>query len=208
MVNSLPLQKTAPIVVHRTAELVQSRERVGLLASVSSKEEADYARDWLTVVQRAQDELTAERESRTRPHLDELKTIRDEYRTADELCDAMIAHLKHLLGHYELACRQLQQEAFARAARAHEVGDHIEARVEIATSNALAQSGKPEGVTVREVWRAEIVDASAVPREWCCPDEKRIAAVARAVKGNDNPPPIPGVRYVKEAAVSNRRKGK
>ncbi len=190
-----------------TAELTQAREHVTVLTAIASAEQAEYVRNWLTAVQTSQDNLTLDREARTRPHLDELKTIRDEYRTADELCTAMIAHLKKLLGDYELASRQLQQEAFARAATAHEQGDHIVARAEVATSNELARAGKPAGVSVREVWRAEVVDAAAVPREWCVPDEKRIAAMARAVKGNDNPVQIPGVRYIKEAAVSNRRKG-
>lgn len=35
-------------------------------------------------------------------------------------------------------------------------------------------------VTYRKVIRGEVVDAAAIPREWCCPDEKKLGAAARA----------------------------
>jgi len=35
-------------------------------------------------------------------------------------------------------------------------------------------------VTYRKVIRGEVIDADAIPREWCCPDEKKLGAAARA----------------------------
>jgi hypothetical protein len=56
-------------------------------------------------------------------------------------------------------------------------------------------------VTYRKQFHFEITDASAVPREWCIPDEKKIGAAARAeVIGPNNP--LPGVRvWVTEEAT-------
>lgn len=195
----------AIVVADKTVELTYAQQRVSMILAVESPEQAQYVRDWLTAVQTEADAIAAAREERLRPLLDETKAVRDEYRTAVDLCDAMVKHLKQLLGNYELANRQLQQEAFARAAAAHETGNHIEARAEVAASNELARNVKPEGVSVREVWTAEVIDAALVPREWCTPDEKRISAMARAVKGNGTPMVIPGVRYVKTTQVANRR---
>ncbi len=199
---------TNAIILATPEQIEQTRAVVSTLPPVISDDaSAQLTRNWLTCCQTELANRTADRQERSRPHLDALETIRAEYRAEDNWLDATITLLKSRLGHYELACQQLQREAFARAAQAHEAGDHIAARVEIATSNELARSGAPPGVSVREVWRAEIVDASLVPREWCAPDEKRINAVAKATAANDNPPPIAGVRYVKGAIVANKRKG-
>jgi len=54
-----------------------------------------------------------------------------------------------------------------------------------------ARIEKTEGEYMVEVWRWEIVDAAAIPREYLVPDEKRIAGVVRVLKGETR---IPGVR--------------
>jgi len=56
-----------------------------------------------------------------------------------------------------------------------------------------------EGRTMR--WKARILDATKVPREWCIPDEKAIQAHARATKGRV---PIAGVEFYSERDYSVR----
>lgn len=57
-------------------------------------------------------------------------------------------------------------------------------------------------VTYRKQVHCEIVDAAAVPREWCLPDEKRIGAAARAgVFTPDNAPAGVRVWVTEEATV-------
>ena len=55
---------------------------------------------------------------------------------------------------------------------------------------------KLDGVGVKLVWRAEVVDVDAVPREWCVPDERALSQHAAAAPGRANTPPAPiaGVR--------------
>ena len=58
-----------------------------------------------------------------------------------------------------------------------------------------ARIEKTEGEYMVEVWRWEIVDAAAIPREYLVPDEKRIAGVVRVMKGETR---IPGVKVWSE----------
>jgi len=54
---------------------------------------------------------------------------------------------------------------------------------------------KTEGEYTVEVWKWEVVDAAAIPREYLVPDEKRIAGVVRVMKGETR---IPGVKVWSE----------
>jgi len=55
--------------------------------------------------------------------------------------------------------------------------------------------------TARTVWRFEIEDATAVPREFCTPDERKIR---EHVQRNKDAAGIPGVRVWEELAVQAR----
>lgn len=55
--------------------------------------------------------------------------------------------------------------------------------------------------TARTVWRFEIEDATAVPREFCCPDERKIR---EHVNRNKDAAGIQGVRIWEELAVQAR----
>ncbi len=58
---------------------------------------------------------------------------------------------------------------------------------------------KVEGVTFREIWRFEITDEKALPREYLTPDLKKIGGYVSAMKGESN---IPGVRVWAEKVVA------
>jgi hypothetical protein len=62
---------------------------------------------------------------------------------------------------------------------------------------------KVAGVSMREVWKFEVTDPSAVPREFCTVDETKIRKVVQALKGDAK---IAGVRvYVGQADRVERR---
>lgn len=67
---------------------------------------------------------------------------------------------------------------------------------------ALADAGekpKTEGISQRVNYKYEIVDINQVPREYMIPDEKKIAGVVRATRGEIN---IPGIRcYIESSLV-------
>jgi hypothetical protein len=58
-----------------------------------------------------------------------------------------------------------------------------------------------EGTGFRELWKFEIVDAKALPREYLKPDEVSLGQVVRATKGKLQ---IPGIRIWSEKIVQGR----
>ena len=58
---------------------------------------------------------------------------------------------------------------------------------------------KVAGISTREVWKFEIVDANAIPREYLVVDEARIRKVVQALKGDAK---IPGVRAYAERQLA------
>lgn len=60
---------------------------------------------------------------------------------------------------------------------------------------------KVAGISMRETWKFEIVDESAIPREYMTPDTKAIDNHARSMKSKAG---IPGVRFYPEKSVSAR----
>ena len=63
------------------------------------------------------------------------------------------------------------------------------------------QTVKQEGMGVRTVWKAKIVDPAAVPREYCSPNIELISSIAKSTKGTLK---ISGVEFYEESVVSMR----
>ena len=176
--------------------------------AVTDQQSAQVAADWLGDIQSELKAIKEMKDSALRPMRESERQIRDWFRPIEEALTQAVDAVKAKIGEYELANRQLQREAFERAADKHEAGDHIAARAEIQVANAHASNRKPSGASTREVWEAEVIDAAAVPREWCVPDDRRIAALARATPADTEPVQIPGVRYVRKAVVVGRPRRK
>lgn len=62
----------------------------------------------------------------------------------------------------------------------------------------LQGAPKMDGVQFRDNWKAEVMDPMAIPREYLIPDEKKLSAVAKALKGDAK---VPGVRFWCEKVV-------
>lgn len=105
----------------------------------------------------------------------------------------------------EEAARKQREKLEAQAAKAAAAGkiekaEELEQRAACVVAPVIQREPpKVTGVATREVWRFEIVDASQVPREYTMPDEKKIGAVVRALKGDTN---IPGVRVWAEKSLA------
>lgn len=89
-------------------------------------------------------------------------------------------------------------EAEAKAAFEAQAEAVAAAPMEIAPDTADTRKTM---TTARTVWRFEIEDATAVPREFCCPDERKIR---EHVQRNKEAAGIPGVRVWEELAVQAR----
>ena len=71
----------------------------------------------------------------------------------------------------------------------------------VVTPNIPVSKPKVDGLVTRDDWKFEVVDPSALPREYLMPDERKIAKVVRAMKGDTK---IPGVRVWKKVISYSR----
>jgi hypothetical protein len=97
------------------------------------------------------------------------------------------------------------QEAEARAKAAKDEKERQAAQAEtdkiiaqaadeekkIVLASFVPEAPKTNGLAMRENWDFEIVDETAIPREFMCPDELKIRKVVKAMKEKTN---IPGIR--------------
>lgn len=171
---------------------------------VTDQPTAQHAADFLGDLQDELKAIETMKQDALKPLRASEQTIRGWFRPVESLLGETIALVKSKLGRYELDSRDAQRAAFAAASQAHAAGDHIEARALVEVSNDLATKRKAKGASAREVWEAQIVDAAAVPREWCVPDVKRIEAMARTTPAASEPTPIPGVTYARTVVVVGR----
>src|SRR5690606_39204937 len=76
--------------------------------------------------------------------------------------------LKSKIAEYERKKREANMEALKVAATDRQAFQKME----------LVSTGAPKGVSIREVWKFEVTDPDAVPRQFCSPDTRKIGAVA------------------------------
>jgi len=69
------------------------------------------------------------------------------------------------------------------------------------SDGVIAPLGKMRGVGESEIWKFEITDAAAIPREFLMPDEKKITGVVKAMRGETK---IPGIRIYPEIKLIKR----
>lgn len=105
--------------------------------------------------------------------------------------------------------KQAQLEAEGKleeARKAQEKADQraLEAEmIQVAEVPVIAVSVEtPKGVSYSELWSAEVVDISLVPREYMIPNQQALDKVAQATKGAIQ---IPGVKITSRKVVSSRR---
>ena len=189
MINLADAQRSE-IVAH--AE--QARDALKLIAdlSVSNSSERDFAADLLLDVKRELWEIESRRRRITDPLNSALREVNDLFRPARDALDRCERVLKEKIAGFLQIQARINAEAVAAAAAA---ADGEEASRELARVEAPAM---PTGMSVRKVWKFEIVDEDLVPREFCSPDPRKIGA--------SNTREISGVRFFQEDIVAARRK--
>lgn len=101
-------------------------------------------------------------------------------------------------------------EAAKLAAQAAKVEEKAAVRAEVMEQRTAAvvapvihrEPPKVTGVSAREVWKFEVTDATAVPREYMVPDETKIRKVVNALKGDTQ---IAGVKVWAEKSLAAGR---
>ncbi len=107
--------------------------------------------------------------------------------------------------------KEAEEKAALEAAALNAIAKGDEARaVELVTKAEEVRHAVPvlapvapiaQGASFREIWKFEITDAKALPREYLIPDETRIGQVVRALKKDCS---IPGVRIWSEKILATR----
>jgi len=94
----------------------------------------------------------------------------------------------------------------ARAELAEEKAADMVAKAEtvyVEPKPVAVEVPKAKGVSYREVWRAEVLRPSDVPREFLMVDEKKLAGYAKAMKSEAR---VAGVHFYPEKVVAGRGK--
>jgi hypothetical protein len=130
-------------------------------------------------------------------------TVEALFRVSLEAKQASEKKLRELVGAYQQAKATEQRKQIAEAAAAAQARDPAALTQALVAAQGAAP-GKLGGVSVREVWVAAVKAPDLVPFEWRAPDEKRIAAHAKNTPIDQDPTPIPGVLFIREARTTVR----
>jgi hypothetical protein len=97
----------------------------------------------------------------------------------------------------------LEARAATTEAKAEAKTEQLQERAATVASTVVAATvtTKGTGVSMRTVWKFEITNPAAVPREYCMPDEIKIRKIVSALQADAS---IAGVRIYREAVVASR----
>ena len=88
----------------------------------------------------------------------------------------------------------------AQAERKDDRVDLLQSRADKVVAPVIQREApKVQGVSMREVWKFEVTDATQVPREYLVVDETKIRKVVAALRSDAK---IPGVRVYAERQVA------
>ena len=169
--------------------------RAANVATVNDDYSLEVAGEVQTAISKAVKRLEAERKSVTAPLDDAKKQIMAQEKKLAAPLNTELARLKALTSAYATECarrieeerrrRELEERRAAEAALAVEDNPFAPvAPTPIPAAAPMPPSVRPKTSSNRMVerWDFAIVDANAVPREFCSPDEKKIRAFLASKK--------------------------
>lgn len=179
-------------------------EHVHRIAKMDGPDGYRVATESLKELERKSRSLLDRRQALTKPLDESKKRIIALFKPAQDRLDKAIAVLRSAIAKHDAAAQERLRVATDESAKQIAVGN-IQAAMAIA-SQAAAEAEAPaaEGISKRTIWRFEITDEAALPREYLVPDEKRIGQVVRALKQDTK---IPGVRVFAETIVAVSSEG-
>lgn len=173
-------------------EAEQNAEALAIVEAfaITTAEDFETATDLLKECKARYKVLEAKRKHLKEPSLEAGRRIDEFFRPVLEPLLAAETRLKHAIGEYTRASQLAQHAAMTAYAGGAEA--------------LPPPSPKAEGVAVKTVWRVEVIDADAVPREYCSPDLAKLQKAIWYADTTTAPRPIPGVRFVADAKVTVR----
>jgi len=190
---------------------------------ITSQDEYNVSGEYLKSIKSTYKQIEDLRMSMTRPLDDSKKRIMDFFRKPLDILTNAEGVLKRGILMYQQAQerarieqeRKLQveaekkrQEALAKAEAARAEGKEAKAeKYEDKANGIIAPTLAPtvqkvSGISTKMVWKFEVIDEKAIPREYLIPDLVKIGKVVRSV---GNTLPIPGVRIYPEETIAAGR---
>jgi hypothetical protein len=173
---------------------------------ITSEDDARLAAEVLVSIAAVKKDCEAQSKEWLAPLKAETERIRAPFLKIEKLCDEARGLLSKAIGAFQLARAEAQRKALAAATEAVKRDDERGLTTALQTVSASAPVAT-KGVSVRAKWVAKVVDAVVVPREFCTPDLKKLAAHADRYPINETPPPVPGVVFDLETSTVVRTKG-
>jgi len=180
----------------KNLELKVQEIKVG---KIKNDEELKTASGYLTQLNNLKREITAKKESITKPLNEALRNIRNLFYPLEKKVNDLVLELKNRIAEYEEERRKLIEEEKQKLAKQVEKGklkiEHALSVLEqqpINTSPIKTDDGK---VSFRMVKEVVIEDESLIPREYLVPDMVKIRR--DALNGKN----IPGVKVVERKQV-------
>lgn len=211
---------TASPEVIEAREIVERATEAASTFKIVTAQDYENSADMLKKVKASQKRLEDLRTAITKPLNVALKAANDLFRAPAEKLVQVERQIKGEIGRYadeqerlrreeqrkaDEAARKEREKLEAQARKAEESGkvekaETLQQRAETIVAPVIQREPpKVTGVSMREVARFEITDASQLPREYMVPDEKKIRGVVAALKTGAN---IPGVRVWMERQVA------
>lgn len=180
---------------------------------ISSPEEAAQATQFLQGIMRQKDAVDEMLRGATGPLQKAEKEIRSWFKPAQQSLSDLVTLFKRAIGDFHSQQALAQQQAFKLAAQAAESGDKASLDAALAKSVEVAPT-KLDGASVRQVWKAEIINAGLVPYsvtvggaevQLLVPDIIAIRNIAKLTPPDREPPIIPGVKWTLDSQMTVRR---
>ncbi len=171
---------------------------------VTNEAQARIANETLQNLMRARDALEKDRTDVTGPLHKTKAWIDAQYKPVRDTLDRAAGVLREAVGRFVLAQKAEKDRQFALAQAAMVQGDHTGMAQALNQSSAISTAA-PAGSSFREVWVAEVFNPTIVPHTFLCPDLEKIANHAMVCPAEQEPYPIPGVRFKKELRSVVRR---
>lgn len=163
---------------------------------IADEKEYEEATELLKVTKGKIKLLDQERTLAVKPMNDQVREINNWFKKPLDKLKSIETSLKTMLGEYQIRQRQEQERLLAEAA-AKETS-HAEAQL-LVLEAAKKTAPAVAGVSVREVWKWDLLDEKKVPHEFYSIDPSKIEAAVKAGARE-----IPGVRIYKDTRVAVR----
>jgi hypothetical protein len=172
------------------------------------QKQLDWQAEQERIRQREQARLQAEADERARREREKAEQEAARQRAIQAEQERAAAELRRQSESYADAAERarLQREAAAADRKAAAAAVKVEAKQEQAAAVVApvvtVASVAPEikGQSIRKTWRAVVVDAKAVPRDWLIVNDSALQAFARATKGAVV---VAGVEFREEASLAS-----